>query len=353
MPSLSLGLLAERTGAVLRGDPQLLIHGVNEFHAARPGEITLAADERHVSKIASSSAAAFIVPEQPVLPDGVNLLLTRYPKLVFARAIALFREHRSLQPGIDPNAKVAANASVHPEASLQPHVTVGALCRVGARTVLHPGVVLMDEVEIGEDCVLFPNVVVYPRCRLGDRVTIHGGTVIGADGFGFVPDEQGHQVKIPQTGMVLIENDVEIGANCCIDRATFGSTVIRAGVKLDNLIQVAHNCDIGEDTVIAAQAGFSGSTRVGRRVVIAGQAATNDHVTIGDGVVVGGQAGVTKDVPGGMFVAGTPAVHHRDWKRSQVLALKLPDLVERIRHLEEQIPIEPNPASKTSRPRRK
>lgn len=344
MPSLSLGQLAERTGAVLRGDPALLIRGVSEFSSAGPGDITLAADEKFWPGISSSSASAFIVPERAVAPADVNLLVSSRPKLVFARAIALLIEPAAVEPGIDASALVGRGSVIHPQACIRPGVVAGDRCAVGPRTVLHSGVVLMDDVEIGQDCVLYPNVAVYARCRLGDRVIVHAGSVIGADGFGFVPDEEGHQTKIPQTGNVVIESDVEIGANCCIDRATFGSTIIRSGVKLDNLIQVAHNCEIGEDTVIAAQVGFSGSTTVGRRVIVAGQAATNDHVTIGDGVVVGGQSGVTKDVASGMFVAGTPAVHHRDWKRSQVLALKLPEIVERLKRLEKNMSSNKGPA---------
>jgi UDP-3-O-[3-hydroxymyristoyl] glucosamine N-acyltransferase len=197
--------------------------------------------------------------------------------------------------------------------------------------------VIGDNVVIGSDTTLHGNVTVYEDCELGRRVIIHSGTVIGADGFGFVPDEQGKQIKILQTGNVVIEDDVEVGANCCIDRATFGSTVLRRGVKLDNLIQVAHNCALGEDTVVAAQVGLSGSTTVGRHVVIAGQAATNQHVTINDNVIVGGQAGVTKSVAAGKFVAGTPAQEHNHWKRAQVLVSKLPELFERVKQLEKEL----------------
>src|SRR5581483_11274010 len=232
---------------------------------------------------------------------------------------------------------IGTDTRIGAEPSVYPGVVIGRGCVLGDRVTIHPGSVIGDDVVIGDDTTLYGNVTIYEKCQIGSRVIIHGGTVIGADGFGFVPDENGAQVKIPQTGNVVIEDDVEIGANCCIDRATFGSTVLRRGVKLDNLIQVAHNCALGEDTVVAAQVGLSGSTTVGRHVIIAGQAATNQHVTINDNVVVGGQAGVTKDVKAGLFVAGTPAQDHKQWKRAQVLVSRLPELFDRLKQVEKQL----------------
>ncbi|HVG17641.1 MAG TPA: UDP-3-O-(3-hydroxymyristoyl)glucosamine N-acyltransferase, partial [Blastocatellia bacterium] len=201
----------------------------------------------------------------------------------------------------------------------------------------HAGAVIGNDCRVGDDAVIHANVSIYDGCEIGKRVIIHAGAVIGADGFGFVRDEDGRQVKLLQLGRVRIEDDCEIGANCAIDRGGFGDTVLRRGVKIDNLIQVGHNCDIGEDTVVAALAGFSGGTRVGRGCVIAGQVGTNQHVTIGDGVTVTGQAGVTKGVRAGAVVAGTPAQDYNAWRRSQVLYSKLPELAERLRELEEII----------------
>jgi UDP-3-O-[3-hydroxymyristoyl] glucosamine N-acyltransferase len=194
--------------------------------------------------------------------------------------------------------------------------------------------VIGDRCAIGADTVIHANVSIYHDCEIGSRVIVHAGTVIGADGFGFVADEHGRQVKMLQLGGVRIEDDCEIGANCTIDRGGFGDTVLRRGVKLDNLVQVGHNCEIGEDTVVAALAGFSGGTRIGRRCVIAGQVGTNQHITIGDGAIITGQAGVTKNVREGGFVAGTPIQDYNAWRRSQVLYSRLPEIAARLKELE-------------------
>jgi UDP-3-O-[3-hydroxymyristoyl] glucosamine N-acyltransferase len=203
---------------------------------------------------------------------------------------------------------------------------------------LHPGVVIGDECVIGDDTVIYANVAVYARTRIGSRVTVHAGTIIGAEGFGFVPDEAGRQVKLLQLGRVRIEDDCEIGANCAIDRGGFEDTVLRRGVKLDNLIQVGHNCELGEDTVVAALTGFSGGTKVGRRCVIAGQVGTQQHITIGDSAVVMGRACVTKNVQPGTVTGGLiPAADYHVWRRRHGVYSRLPELAERVKQLEEII----------------
>lgn len=201
---------------------------------------------------------------------------------------------------------------------------------------LYPGVVIGNRCSIGDDTIIHANVSIYDDCSIGSRVIIHAGSVIGADGFGFVADEEGHQVKVLQLGRVIIEDDCEVGANCSIDRGGFSDTVLRRGVKLDNLIQVGHNTDIGEDTVVAALAGFSGGTRIGRRCVIAGQAGTNEHITIGEGSTIMGRTTVTKSVPAGSVLAGM-AQDYKVWRRCQVLYSKLPEMAERLKRLERAI----------------
>jgi len=214
-------------------------------------------------------------------------------------------------------------------------VTIGRDCVMGNRVTLHPGVVIGDRCKIGDDTVIFANVAILNDCRIGKRVTIHAGSVIGSDGFGFVPDETGHQVKLLQLGAVLIEDDCEIGANCAIDRGGFGDTVLSRGVKLDNLIQVGHNTEIGEDTVVAALTGFSGGTRIGRRCVIAGQVGTREHVTIGDGATITARAAVLKSVAAGAVIGGAiPARDYNAWRRSQAYYFKLPQIAARLRRLE-------------------
>lgn len=315
------------------GDPEVRIGRVRPFDEAGRGEITLAAEAKLRSKIPASQASAFIVGD-PAGLDGFNLLIHPRPKLAFARLIKHFAQVAREEPGISPDASLGADTRTGQSTTIHPRVAVGKSCWIGDRTTLHSGVVLGDRVRIGEDSVLYPNVSVYSDVLIGSRVIIHAGTVIGADGFGFVPDEEGRQFKVLQTGSVEIEDDVEIGANCCVDRATFGVTRIGRGAKLDNLVQIAHNCSIGEDTVIAALSGFSGGTSVGRRTVIAGNIGTNPHVRIGDEVVVMGQAGVTKDIPDRQRVAGTPARDERLWKRAIALFYRLPEIVERLQRLE-------------------
>ncbi len=201
---------------------------------------------------------------------------------------------------------------------------------------LYPGVCLGDHVKIGDDTVIFPNVVVYDGAEIGARCRIHSGTVIGADGFSFTPDEVGQQVKLLQVGRVVIEDDVEIGANCCVDRAGFGETRIRRGAKFDNLIQIGHNVEIGENTVVAALAGFSGGTKVGRNCIIAGQIGTNQHITIGEGAIITARTGVTKSVEPGKLMGGMmPAQDYQQWRRAQVLYSRLPELFERLKKLEQ------------------
>ncbi|HWO02450.1 MAG TPA: UDP-3-O-(3-hydroxymyristoyl)glucosamine N-acyltransferase, partial [Blastocatellia bacterium] len=214
-----------------------------------------------------------------------------------------------------------------------PRVTIGRGSIIGDRVTLQSGVVIGDDCRVGDDALIHPNVSIYSGCEIGRRVIVHAGTVIGSDGFSFVPDENGHQVKLLQLGRVIIEDDCEIGANCAIDRGGFDDTILRRGVKLDNLIQVGHGCEIGEDTVVAALVGFAGGTVVGRGCVFAGQAGTNHHITIGDGVTVIGQAGVTKNVAAGSVIAGM-GQQYNSWRRSQVLYSKLPELAERLKQLE-------------------
>ncbi|HEX8183920.1 MAG TPA: UDP-3-O-(3-hydroxymyristoyl)glucosamine N-acyltransferase [Blastocatellia bacterium] len=329
----TLAELARIIKAELIGDPQAVVWRAQPFQSAQEGDITFASEARYRARINESSATAIIVPARIEEPAR-NLLVAASPKLAFARAIQALHARAYVPVGVSADLVTGEGTVLGEELSIHPRVTIGRNSKIGSRVTLHPGVVIGDDCDIGADTVIYANVSIYDGCRIGSRVIVHAGTVIGADGFGFVPDEDGRQVKLPQVGGVRIEDDCEIGANCAIDRGGFGDTVLRRGVKLDNFIQVGHNCDIGEDTVVAALTGFSGGTRVGRRCVIAGQAGTNQHITIGDGVTVTGQAGVTKSVRAGAVVAGTPAQDYNAWRRSQVLYSKLPELAERLKELE-------------------
>jgi UDP-3-O-[3-hydroxymyristoyl] glucosamine N-acyltransferase len=331
MPKLAE--LAEAIEADLIGEPDAHISRARPFDLAAEGDVTLAASARYAARLDESNATAIIVSE-PIPGSSRNLLIARNPKLAFARAIMALHKAEYTSTGKSDDVIVGPGTVLGEDLSIHPRVTIGQDAVLGDRVTLYSGVVIGDRCTIGSDTVIHANVSLYCDCEIGQRVIIHAGTVIGADGFGFVADEHGHQVKMLQLGGVRIEDDCEIGANCAIDRGGFGDTVLRRGVKLDNLVQVGHNCDIGEDTVVAALAGFSGGTRIGRRCVIAGQVGTNQHITIGDGATITGQAGVTKNVRAGGFMAGTPIQDYNAWRRSQVLYSRLPEISERLKRLE-------------------
>ena len=333
----TLARLAEIINAELIGDPQAVVRRAQSFEQAEAGDLTFAAGARYRARLGDCRATAIIVAS-PVEGATVNLLVARSPKLAFARAIQALHAIAYTPLGVSPDLIAGSDTALGADLSIHPRVTIGKRCQIGNRVTLHPGVVIGDDCRIGDDTVIYANVTVYACTEIGSRVTIHAGVVIGADGFGFVPDEEGRQVKLLQLGRVRIEDDCEIGANCAIDRGGFEDTVLRRGVKLDNLIQVGHNCEIGEDTVIAAQAGFSGGTKVGRRCVIAGQVGTQQHITIGDGAVILGQAGVTKSVRAGAVMGGTvPAQDYNAWRRRHAVYSRLPELAERVKQLEEVV----------------
>jgi UDP-3-O-[3-hydroxymyristoyl] glucosamine N-acyltransferase len=330
MPKLAE--LGKIIGADLIGDPNADVRRARPFETASEGDVTLATKSAFIERIDESRASAIVV-SGPVANCSRNLLIAKNPKLAFARAIEALHAIQYEPLGVSSDSIVGPGTKLGSDLSIHPRVTIGRDVEISDRVSLDPGVMIGDRCSIGADTVVHSNVSIYHDCEIGSRVIIHAGTVIGADGFSFVPDEEGHQVKLLHLGRVRIEDDCEIGANCAIDRGGFGDTVLRRGVKLDNLIQIGHNCDVGEDTVIAALAGFSGGTRVGRRCVIAGQVGTNQHVTIGDRVTIIGQAGVTKNVADGSVIAGM-GQSYNSWRRSQVLYSKLPELAERLRQLE-------------------
>lgn len=328
---MKLAELAARLEVEFSGDPEVTVERVSEFERSEPGAVTLAIGSRR-SRLDSARASVFIVDGADVTDEErarYALLLARNPKAVFARAIRLLHVGPPPVGDIAPDFIAGDDSEISPEATIHPRVTVGRNCRVGARAVLHPGVVLGNGVVIDEDTILFPNVTLYDGVTVGKRCILHAGVVIGADGFGFAP-EGGRHLKIPQVGTVVIEDDVEIGANSTVDRSTLDVTRIARGTKIDNLVHIAHNCRVGEDVVIAAQVGISGGVTVGRGVVIAGQVGVNPQVEIGEGAVVTGQAGVTKSVAPNDVYAGTPITRLRDWKRERIAAAKLPELLPRI-----------------------
>jgi UDP-3-O-[3-hydroxymyristoyl] glucosamine N-acyltransferase len=334
---LTLGHLAQTIRADLIGDPDAVVSRARPFDAAVEGDITFAGGESYRQRVAASQATG-IITDSPIAGVRSNLLIASNPKLAFARAIGELHTRPYNPTGISADLALAEGAQLGRDLSIHPRVTIGRQAVIGDRVTLHPGVVIGDRCTIGNDTVVFAGVAIYDDCRIGERVVIHSGSVIGADGFSFVPDEEGHQVKLLQLGGVLIEDDCEIGSNCSIDRGGFGDTILRRGVKLDNLIQVGHNTEIGEDTVVAALTGFSGGTRVGRRCIIAGQVGTNQHITVGDGAVITARTGVTKSVLPGKVMGGmSPAQDYNEWRKCQAVFSRLPEIAERLRKLEKTL----------------
>lgn len=332
----NLERLARAIRAEIIGDPRAVVRRAVPFDQAGEGDVTFAAENSFLAEISNCKATAIIV-KTPLDAAGRNLLVARNPKLAFARAVQFLHATPYKPSGVSPDLIAEAGTKLGCDLSIHPRVTIGRDSVIGNRVTLHPGVVIGDRCRVGDDTIIHPNVSIYDDCQIGCRVIIHSGTVIGADGFGFVADEEGRQVKLLQRGNVIIEDDCEIGANCAIDRG-MGDTVLRRGVKLDNLIQVGHNCDIGEDTVIAALAGFSGGTRIGRRCIIAGQVGTSQHITIGDGAILLARAAIFKSIPPGTRMGGAiPAQEYRAWRRSQSIYSKLPDVVDRLKKIEKII----------------
>jgi len=330
--SMTLAEVAEIIGARLIGPEDAVVCGVGTLADAGPEEITFLSNPHYRKALAGTHAAAAIVAAE-VPEAAVAQLVVADPYSAYAKLMReLFTPMREAA-GVSPDARVDPSATVGPEPDIGAFVTVGAGCVIGARATLHPGVHVGAGCVLGDDVTLHAGVVLREGCRFGSRVTIHAGTVIGADGFGYATGEGEHR-KIPHVGTVLIEDDVEVGANVTIDRAVLGETVIGAGTKIDNHVQVAHNVRIGKGCLIAALVGVSGSTELGDFVVIGGQAGLAGHVRVGNGVRIAARGGVTKDIPAGETVSGFPAVPHREELRRQAALTRLPELRTRVEALE-------------------
>jgi UDP-3-O-[3-hydroxymyristoyl] glucosamine N-acyltransferase len=335
LASMKLEALAAHLGCELRGDGAIEIDAIKGLEDAGPRDLTFFSNPKYAGQLARTRAAAVLLATNgPELP--VPTLRSADPYGCFARALTLFHQPRRAEAGRHPTAVVAASARIAEPASIGAYAVIGEDVEIGPRATIHPHVTIYPGVRIGSDVVAHAGVVLREDVRIGDRVILHPGVVIGADGFGFAPGPKG-AVKIPQTGTVVIEDDVEIGANTTIDRATLGATRIGAQAKLDNLVMVAHNCEVGAGSFLAAQVGIAGSTRVGRGVQMGGQAGVAGHVTIGDGVQVVAQSGIPSSVPAGHVVGGYPAVEASLWRRTSAALLRLPELLRRVRRLEKLV----------------
>jgi len=327
--------LAEYAGGTVIGDGEVEITGVAPIEGARRGEITFIANPKYLSRLHETEASAIIVSREIGRAEK-PLLSVENPYLTFAKILHLFHEKPYRPGGVNPNAWVSPTASLGKDLTLFPFVYVGDRCQIGDRVTLSPGVCVGEGSSIGEDSILYPNVSVYPGTVIGRRVILHSGVVVGSDGFGFVKEGK-QNVKIPQVGTVEIGDDVEIGANTTIDRAALGKTTIQRGVKIDNLVQVAHNVVIGEDSIIVAQVGISGSTRIGNNVTLGGQVGLAGHIKIGDNVMIGAQSGVAQDLPPNGAYTGSPAVPHRDFLRMAMTLPKVPEMRRALTDLEKRL----------------
>lgn len=334
MPNFTTAQLAEKLGAELVGDGSITITGFAPAEVAQAGHLTFAENEAYLAKAEQSGASALLVGANATSTTK-TLLRMKNPRVGYAKVLPLFFSEPPLPAGVHPTAVVAESAQVDPSAHIGPHCVIGERVKIGARSVLLAGVNVGEDSRLGDDAKIFPNVVIYPRSQIGSRVRIHSGTVIGADGYGYVFD-QGQQLKVLQLGNVIIHDDVEIGANTCIDRAALGSTVIGRGTKIDNLVQVAHNVVIGEGCLIVGQCGIAGSTKIGNFTVVAAQAGVAGHLKIGNQVIIGGQSGVMGDIPDGGKYLGMPASPDREAKRQFIAIRRLPDVLQRIAALEKK-----------------
>jgi UDP-3-O-[3-hydroxymyristoyl] glucosamine N-acyltransferase len=341
--TFSLGEIAERVGGKLEGSPEIPICGVDGLETAGPDKLSFVTNPRYVRHITQCRAGALIVP--PSLGDvDYARIVAEQPYLALAKAAQMFAEPPLLEPGIHPSAQVGANVRMGADVSIGPLAQVGSDSVVGANSRIYGGAYVGRGVEIGERCLIYPGVTVLDGCRIGNGVIIHSGTVIGSDGFGYARDEQGHHFKIPQTGIVQVDDDVEIGANCTVDRATFGRTWIQRGAKIDNLVQIAHNVVVGEYSILIAQVGISGSTRIGRHVILAGQVGVAGHLEIGDRVRVGAKSGVPHSIKAGEDVIGIPAVSQKEWfkaitnvRRLDRVRAELRELGKKVQELEKEL----------------
>jgi UDP-3-O-[3-hydroxymyristoyl] glucosamine N-acyltransferase len=328
--------LALHVGGTVQGDENLMVSGAATLSEAREGDISFLANPRYEKELQDCKASVVIVGKDIDCPDR-TIIQCSDPYYSFMQAVVLLYGHREHEKiGISERACVAANAKIGVDVDIHDFSVISHDVEIGANTRIYPNCTIGPGTKIGQDCILYPNVTIYDGCTIGDRVTIHAGSVIGQDGFGYATHDGVHH-KIPQVGGVIIEDDVELGANCAIDRGTLGDTVIGKGSKFSNLIAIGHNTRIGPYSLLVAQVGIAGSVQVGHHCVFGGQAGIVGHIKIGDNVKVGAQAGVINDVPGNQSIAGSPAWPITQTKRSLMLLKELPEFRKKLRGLEKTI----------------
>jgi UDP-3-O-[3-hydroxymyristoyl] glucosamine N-acyltransferase len=333
--NLTVAELAKQLAGEVTGNASATLTGFAIIDRAQAGDLTFAETPEYFAA-AEASAATAIIAGQNFSSDKKILIRVANPRLAFAKALAIFFPDPKFAPAIHPSAVIAQSAQVDPTAHIGPHCTIGERVKIGANAVLQSGNFIGDDSALGDGTNLFPNVTVYPRVQIGKRVRIHAGAVIGADGFGYVFDTSFHR-KVPQVGTVVIGDDVEIGANTTVDRGALGATVIGKGTKIDNLVQVGHNVEIGEHCIFCAQVGISGSTKIGSYTVLAGQVGLAGHLKIGNKVTIGSKSGVMHNIPDGEQWLGIPAQPDRQAKRVMIALQRLPDLLKKVAEWEKKL----------------
>ena len=329
--------ISEQVKGTLKGDGKITIQGVAGLREAQEGDISFLANRKYLQELKNTHASAVLVPNEIESPSpSLSSIQVENPYYAFSLVLRLFYGKPYQPAGVSSQAVLGEGVSIGKDPSIGPFVTLGKGSRLGDRVTIHAGSFIGEETEIGDDCLIYPNVTLRERVVLGKRVIVHSGTVIGSDGYGYA-EHKGQHHKILQVGNVIIENEVELGANVAIDRAALGTTVIGQGTKVDNLVQIAHNVKIGQHCLLVAQVGISGSTELGNYVTLAGQVGLVGHIRIGDQVIIGAQSGVTKDVSPKRMKSGYPAMDHREWLKAQAVFSMLPEMRKRLASLEKQV----------------
>jgi UDP-3-O-[3-hydroxymyristoyl] glucosamine N-acyltransferase len=334
--TITVAELAEKLGCPYAGNGRVVLTGVADIDAAEAHDLAYAARKKFFSHLETTRAAAVILPPETPF-DRLPVIFSPDPQRSFVKAQELFFSAYRPEPGIHPLAHVSPSARMGSKVSIGAHSVVGDEVEIGDNTVVFPMVTIYPRVRIGTDCLIHSQVSLRENITLGQRVILHNGVVIGSDGFGYLPSQEGSRRKIPQQGTVIIEDDVEIGSNTTVDRGALRATVIRRGVKIDNLVQIAHNVEIGENSVIMAQVGIAGSSRIGKNVILAGQAGVPDNIEIGDNAIVAAKTGITNNIPANAMVSGSPHLDIRTWRKAWVAIPELYGLLKEFRRLKKKI----------------
>ncbi len=335
---MKLSELAALTGARVEGDSgEIDITGAAGLDDAQSGQVTFLANPRYTPRVNATHASAIYVSDEAAIDRAIPILRAKDPYLAYTRALRLFHPEPKISPTIHPSAVIDPSAVVDENVWIGACSVIGPSSRIAAGVRIYPNVTIYENVTIGKDSVIHSGTAIRERSVIGERVVIHNNSVVGCDGFGYAKDEQRSWLKIPQTGRVVVEDDVEIGAGTTIDRASVGESRIGRGTKIDNLVQIGHSCTIGEDSLLCAQVGLAGSSHIGSRVILAGQAGVAGHLTIGDDVVLTAKSATSHDVPAGKIISGIPAFDNKEWLRSTAAYRRLGEMQRRIRELEKKL----------------